>query len=143
MATPYSVFDNRFLNKITDDLLLTMSDEGLERTIDMFRMGATVRFKQCDKFSVRDNELRVYEADFTDEEIEIVANYMVLEWLRQRINSIELMRYNMSTKDYKTFSDAEKLKVLLSIKNDIESETDRMIVSYTYSENSLSQLKKV
>lgn len=143
MATPYSVFDNRFLGKITDDLLLTMSDEGLERTIDMYRNSATVKFKQCDKFGNRDDELRLYGADFTNEEIEIVASYMVLEWIRQRVNSIELMRYNMSTKDYKTFSDAEKLNVLLRIKKDIESEANRMVVSYTYSENTLSELRKV
>lgn len=143
MATPYSVFDNRFLGKITDDLLLTMSDEGLERTIDMYRNSATVRFKQCDKFGNRDDELRVYEADFTDEEVEIVASYMVLEWIRQRVNSIELLKQGMSTKDYQMYSQANHLNSLMVLKKDTESEANRMVVSYTYSENDLSQLRKV
>ena len=142
MATPYSVFDNRFLGKITDDLLLTMSDEGLENTINMYRNSATVRFKQCNKFGNRDDELRLYEADFTNEEIEIVASYMVLEWIRQRINSIELLKQGMSTKDYKTFSQSAHIDSLMKLKKDTESEANRMVVSYTYSENTLSELRK-
>ena len=143
MTTPYSVFDNRFLGKITDDLLLTMSDEGLERTIDMYRDSATVRFKQCNKFDIRDDELRLYEADFTNEEIEIVASYMVLEWIRQRVNSIELLKQGMSTKDYKIYSQSAHLDSLMKLKKDTESEANRMVVSYTYSENTLSELRKV
>ena len=143
MATPYSVFDNRFLGKITDDLLLTMSDEGLERTIDMYRDSATVRFKQCNKFGTYDDELRLYETDFTNEEIEIVASYMVLEWIRQRVNSIELLKQGMSTKDYSMYSQANHIDSLMKLKKDTESEANRMVVSYTYSENNLSQLRKV
>lgn len=143
MATPYSVFDNRFLNKITDDLLLTMSDEGLEKTINMYRNSAVIRFKQCNKFGTHDDESRVYEADFTNEEVEIVASYMVLEWIRQRINSIELLKQGMSTKDYSIYSQANHIDSLMKLKKDTESEANRMVVSYTYSENDLSQLRKV
>ena len=143
MTTPYSVFDNRFLGKITDDLLLTMSDEGLERTIDMYRSSAVIRFKQCNKFGTHDDESRVYEADFTNEEVEIVASYMVLEWIRQRINSIELLKQGMSTKDYKTFSQSAHIDSLMKLKKDTEVENNRLVVGYTYSEGSLSDLRKV
>lgn len=143
MATPYSVFDNRFLNKITDDLLLTMTDENLEKTIDMYRNSASVRFKQCNKFISQNDELRQYDSTFTDEEIEIVANLMVLEWLRQRINSIELLKQSMSTKDYKTFSNANLLDSLINLRKQTLADVDRLIVSYTYSENNLSNLGKV
>lgn len=143
MATPYSVFDNRFLGKITDDLLLTMSDEGLERTINMYRNSAIVRFKQCNKFADYDEELGLYDADFTNEEIEIVASYMVLEWIRQRINSIELLKQGMSTRDYSIYSQSAHIDSLMKLKSNTESEANRMVVSYTYSENDLSQLRKV
>ena len=143
MATPYSVFDNRFLNKITDDLLLTMTDENLEKTIDMYRNSASIRFKQCDKFSSLNDELKQYDSTFTDEEIEIVANLMVLEWLKQRVNSIELLKQSMSTKDYSMYSQANHLEVLIKLRKDTLADVDRLIVSYTYSENNLSNLRKV
>lgn len=143
MATPYFMVDNSFLNKITDDLLLTMTEEHLEKTIDGYRNSASVKFKQCNKLSDKNNELRRYNSTLTDEEIEILANLMVLEWLRQRINSIELLKQSMSTKDYKMYSQANHLDVLIKLRKDTLSEVDRLIVSYTYSENNLSNLGKV
>lgn len=143
MPTPYSVIDNSFLNKITDDLLLTLSDEGLEKIIDMFRVSASVKFKQCNKLSDRDNDLREYNQTLTDEEIEIVANLMVLEWLKQRINSIEILKQTMSTKDYSQYSQANHLNSLVLLRKDILADVDGMLVSYTYSENNLSDLRKM
>ena len=69
MATPYSVIDNLFINKITDSSLLTMTDEFIEKTLDQYRFSAGVRFKQCKKLSDRNEELRQYNQDLTDEEL--------------------------------------------------------------------------
>jgi len=143
MATPYSVIDNSFLNKITDDLLLTMADEYLEKTIDGYRNSASVKFKQCNKLSDKDDIEKQFNQTLTDEEIEIIANLMVLEWLKQRINSIELLKQSMSTKDYRMYSQANHLEVLLKLRKDTLSEVDRLIVSYTYSQNNLNDLRKV
>ena len=42
MSTPYSVVDNSFLNKITDDYLLTLIDENLYKLIGDYRTSASV-----------------------------------------------------------------------------------------------------
>ena len=143
MSTPYAVVDNSFLNKITDDLLLTMTDEYLEKTIDSFRVSASIKFKQCPSLLNRDDVLRQYNSTLTDEEVEILSNLMVLEWLKQRINSIELLKQNMSLKDYHMYSQANHLDTLLKLRKDTSSDIDRLIVSYTYSNNNLSDLGKV
>lgn len=143
MSTPYSLVDNSFLNKITDDLLLTMTEEDLELMINMYRSSAEVRFKQCTKLSDKDTDTRVYGQDLTSEEVEILANLMVLEWLKQRINSIELLKQNLSTRDYKMYSQANHIDSLISLRKNTLSEVDNMIVSYTYSQNNLSNLRKV
>ena len=143
MSTPYAVVDNSFLNKITDDLLLTMPDEYLEKTIDSFRVSASIKFKQCPSLLNRDDVLRQYNSTLTDEEVEILSNLMVLEWLKQRINSIELLKQNMSLKDYHMYSQANHLDTLLKLRKDTISDIDRLIVSYTYSNNNLSDLGKV
>lgn len=143
MSTPYAVVDNSFLNKITDDLLLTITEEYLEKTIDSFRVSASIKFKQCPSLLNRDDVLRQYNSTLTDEEVEILSNLMVLEWLKQRINSIELLKQNMSLKDYHMYSQANHLDTLLKLRKDTSSDIDRLIVSYTYSNNNLSDLGKV
>ncbi len=143
MSTPYSVIDNSFLNKITDDLILTMTGEEIQCMIDAYRVSASTKFKQCNKLSNRDDDLKQYNQTLTDEEIEILANLMVLEWLKPRINSIEVLKPSMSTKDYKAFSNAKHLDSLIKLKKETLAEIDSLIVSYTYSENSLNDLRKV
>ncbi len=140
MATPYSAVDNLFIGKITDSSLLTMDEEFLEKTLDQYRFSAGVRFKQCKKLSDRNEELRQYNQDLTDEEIEILANYMVLEWITPRINAIRNLEPVMTTKDYKAYSNAQHLETLLKMKRDIAQDVDKLMVSYTYSENDLSSL---
>lgn len=142
MSTKYSVIDNSFLNKITDSFLLSMMEGDLQDLIDKYRISAGVSFKQCNKLSDRDNELRIYNQTLTDEEVEILSNLMVVEWLKPRINSIELLRQTMSTKDYTMYSQANHLNSLKALKNETQSDIDRLIVSYTYSNNNLSQLGK-
>ncbi len=143
MSTPYHVVDNSFLSKITDDFLLSIPDEDLQKLIDGYRNSASIKFKQCNKLSDRDDDLRQYNIALTDEEIEILANLMILEWLKPLINSIEILKQGMSTKDYKTFSNANLLDSLIRLRKETLAEVDRLIVAYTYSINSLSDLGKV
>ena len=72
MPTPYYIIDNSFLNKITDDYLLTMRDEYLQELIDGFRISSSVKFKQCSKLLDRDDNLKQYNQTLTDEEVEIL-----------------------------------------------------------------------
>lgn len=140
MSTPFSVVDNSFLNKISDSFLLTIPEENLQSIIDGYRTSAGIRFKQCKKLSNKDIVLRKYNEELTDEEVEILANLMILEWLKPQINSIELLKQGMSNKDYRMFSQANHLESLKGLKKDTQSEVDKLIVSYTYSNNSLSEL---
>jgi hypothetical protein len=143
MSTPYHVVDNSFLSKITDDFLLSIPDEDLQKLIDGYRNSASIKFKQCNKLSDRDDDLRQYNISLTDEEIEILANLMILEWLKPLINSIEILKQSMSTKDYKIYSQANHLNELMALKKETNAEIDKLIISYTYSNNSLDDLGKV
>lgn len=140
MGTPFSDVDNLFLEKISDDMLLSMRPEDIQAMLDNYRRSAGVRFKLCPKTSDRDLEERKYNQELTDEEQEILANIMVIEWIKPRINSIELLETTMSTKDYQTFSNANHLRSLQALYNGVTTDIDRMIVSYSYSENNLESL---
>lgn len=140
MATPYSEVDNRFLEKIEDKMFFNMSNEDMQKTLDMYKVSAGIKFKQCPKIADRDDEARVYNQTLTDEEVEILALLMVVEWVRPRINSIEVLESTMSTRDYQTFSNANHMKALQTMIVNTLREVDRLIVSYTYSENDPNEL---
>lgn len=140
MGTPYSTVDNVFLDKITDDMLLSMSNENLLKTLNTYRRSAAAKFKQCPKMGTFDRDRAAFEQELTDEEIEILSNLMVIEWIRPRINSIELLEPTMSTKDYQAFSNANHLNSLQGLLKATIKDVDRLIVSYTYSENNLDRL---
>lgn len=93
-----------------------MTDVEIQDIIDAYRFSAGTKFKQCNKISYRDDNLRQYNQTLTDEEVEILANLMVLEWLKPRINSIELLKQTMSSKDYSMFSQANHLDTLIKLK---------------------------
>ena len=142
MATTYSVIDNAFLSKIKDHYLLNMDVEYLQELIDGYRRSAIVRFKHCKKLKYRDEDTKEFTQDLTDEEIEILSSLMVLEWVKNQVNSIEVMKMTMTLKDYTVFSNAQQLNSLLSMRKATAEEVDTLIVSYTYSENSLDDLRK-
>lgn len=142
MATSYDVVDNAFLNKITDDYFLNLTETELQNILDKYRNSANVKFKKCSKLSNKDDVLRQYNEDLTDEEVEILANLMILEWLKPKIYSMELLKQSMSSKDFKLYSQANHLRELQELKRETETEINRLIVSYTYSSNSLDDLRK-
>lgn len=140
MSTSYDIVDNSFLNKISDDYLLNLTPEEVQSLIDKYRTSAIPRFKQCKKLSDRDDTLRKFNDDLSDEEIEILANIMVLEWLKPSIYNAEKLKNSLSTKDYKLYSPANLLKELQELKKTTEKDISILIVSYTFSNSSLDDL---
>lgn len=124
-------------------MLLEMTDDNLQGTLDSYRRSAAVKFKQCTKLQERDLKAGTFNEHLTDEEVEILSSLMVVEWIKPRINSIELLEPTMSTKDYQAFSNANHLNSLQGLFKETLRDVDRLIVSYTYSGNSLDGLGEV
>lgn len=142
MSTSYDIIDNVFLEKITDSFIATLTELEIKDLLDNYRRSANVLFKQCKKLSDRDEDLRQYNEDLTDEEVEILASIMVLEWLKPKINSMENIRQGISTKDFKVYSKANHLDKILNLKESTHADIDRMMISYTFSNSSLDNLRK-
>jgi len=77
--------------------------------------------------------------DLSELEEEIIANMMVLEWLKPKINHMDLLEYRLGSKDFQMFSPSGHLKEIRGLKKDTESEIDSLIVKYSYN-NDLSDL---
>lgn len=132
MATPYTDIYIRFRNKIRDYEDLALTDSEIEETDHQRFVSARVRFKKCSKLKSKDDVLMQFEDDLDDEEIEIFAILMVVEWLNPRIATLENFKIHMSNRDLNMGSTANHLKTLIDLKEHYKKEARDLMKSYSY-----------
>ena len=81
-------------------------------------------------------ELEEYNIKLTAEEQNIIATYMIVEWLSQQLASVENTRMKYSGSDFKFTSQANHLAKLLSLLN--ESRRDSFHMQRLYKRRKLS-----
>lgn len=74
------------------------------------------------RFNIYDYDLELgqYNVGLTYEEINIISNYMIVEWLGQQLASVQNTRMKYSGSDFKFTSQANHMQKLLSLKKDYE-----------------------
>ena len=91
--TSFSTVIEAFLGKITDDMYLEITKEETESAAQDYIFGALpfFEFPRTDLYDY-DIENALFNNDLTNEEINIIATYMVVGWLDQQLASIEVTR---------------------------------------------------
>ena len=140
--TPFSVIYDSFFSKITDDSYMEMTYEDTLKILEDLLITAIQKFqfprvpldhdlkKQIKKIkhpgSNEDVEVsevvRVFLNELTEEQINILSTYMIVEWLGQQLATVELVRMKYSGSDFKFTSQANHMAKLLSMKRDYERE---------------------
>ena len=131
--TPFSVVYKSFLSKITDDMYMELTEEETDALLEELLMSAIHKFEfprqSLDYMEVteeiNENETEVILAfinQLTNEEINILATYMIVEWLGQQLASVENVRMKYSGSDFKFTSQANHMQKLLQMKKDYERE---------------------
>lgn len=120
-TTPFSLIYDLFLSKIQDDLYLELTELDTYRLLQDLLLSAIPKFefprKRLDDYNLQDVidvgtyngvesnsqdwELLIYgQGQFnvllTDEEMNILATYMIVEWIGQQLASIENTRMKYS-----------------------------------------------
>ena len=145
--TPFSkVYDN-FLSRITEDMYMELTELDTFRLLEELLISAIPKFEfprvninsyelegidDVEKYSgVESNHKEVnaiiyndgyFLNSLTQEEINILSVYMVVEWLGQQLASIENTRLKYSGSDYKFTSQANHMSKVLALKKDYERE---------------------
>lgn len=146
-STPFSLVYNAFLTKVTDDMYMefteldtfrmlqdllissipkfefprqNISDYDEEYITDEFiYCGAESDYEEVKAFEIEGGE---FNCELTREEINILATYMIVEWLGQQLASIENTRMKYTSADFKMTSQANHMQKILTIKKDYERE---------------------
>lgn len=143
--TLFSLIYDSFLSKITDDMFLELTELDTFRMLEQLLLSAIEDF-QFPRKNLQDYELfgildqRTYNgvesnheevlaiiysngyfnSILTNEEINIISEYMIVEWLGQQLASIENTRMKYSGSDFKMTSQANHMQKLLQLKKDYE-----------------------
>jgi hypothetical protein len=137
MATLYTAVNQAFLSKITDSWLGGLKDAELGEQCTVYRNTAVAKFSKCRKDLTLQNATGFIE-DLSGEEIEILASFMVLEWLTPQVYSVELIRQALGNREFQLSSQANHLKELKSLRKDTQIEVSKLLVDYTYNNHSQS-----
>ena len=127
------VYD-RFFDLITDDMYVEWTEEDTKKDVQNILVAAIPNF-EFPKISLKYEILKYdlvefsddsyFYADFTEEEINIVAKLMVINWLQRQITSIENTRQKYYGDSFKLTSQASHLKALISLKEDLQKDSKK------------------
>lgn len=142
MATPYSDIFTVFSSLITDYSFVELEESDLTTLLTIYLHSSCTKFSKCNKdLSDRTEATSLAEGtfnfDLTDMEVLILANYMIDEWLSPKLNTSDLLKQILGTKDYNLFSSANQIKELRALREDTRDEINRLIIDYSY--NDLNQ----
>lgn len=113
----YSVF----FSKITDDMYLELTQADTEAmAYDLFKNALPhFEFPRVDIYDY-DEETLEYPFALSNDEQNIIAIYMIVEWFGQQIASVEVTRMKYGGSDFKFTSQANHLAKLIKAKEDYE-----------------------
>lgn len=127
-----------FLSKITDDMYMELTPEDTEKILQQLLLSAIAKFefpRQSLDYEISITSIYDQEEDtqkeqrqlffinkLTEEQINIISTYMIVEWLGQQVASVENTRMKYSGSDFKFTSQANHIQKLLQLKKDYERE---------------------
>ena len=115
--TKFAVVYDTFLSKITDDMYMELTIDDTRAMLEELLMSALhwFEFPRVNIFDY-DKEIREFNVSLSNEEINIIATYMIVEWIGQQLASVENTRMKYSGSDFKFTSQANHLAKLQSLK---------------------------
>lgn len=128
---------NAFLSKITDYDILEYDEDDRNSIIESYLQPALARFSRySDKTFTNDMGFEEIKTDvfLTSEEIGIVSDLMLAQWIKPYILNAENLRLQFNTKDFTKTSPANLLKELRETYDTLISESERKLTEFAYLE---------
>lgn len=134
MPTPYERIYENLLPKFKDyDIPLMTTDEVKEYLHD-FLVPAITKFHVCRKdLNDRNDILERFNVELSDVEVEILSNYMLLEYLDSTyIRVPTLLKMSLSSSDFNSYSAANALDKLMAMHKTYLAENETLLARYAW-----------
>ena len=146
MVTPYKVLFDGVVTKLRSTGIPNITEDEFDEILLDYIRPACVKFRASKQdLSKRSDALASFEIELTDEEMEILINFMYMEFLTANyINVPSLLRQSLVSKDYHAFSSRNHLDGLINLRDITKKETKQMISIYSNMESEIfSKLKTI
>lgn len=132
MGTPYTVLYESVLSKIKDYDFLNLDEQDIYSILSEYVRPAIVSFRIC-KVDLSDRNDDGFNIVLNDTEIEILSNYMVINYLDSNYIRVPLaLKQSLSSKDFNAFSPANQLDKLMTVRNKYLSDNETLLSRYSW-----------
>lgn len=138
MMTPYETVYTRFLSKIRDYPLLEELNkengkEFVESIMNDYLLSAIANFTyRTTRIKDRDDETKQFNNKLNEAEIEILAKFMLVAYLTPIIVSSDKIEYNLTSKDFRSWSPGNLIAQIGEIKKREEDGADWLMIQNYY-----------
>ena len=134
MATPYEKLYENLLPKFRSYEIPLMSTEEVKDYLHDFLIPAISRFHVCRKdLNNRDDILQRFNVKLSDIEIEILSNYLLIEYIdSEYIRVPSLLKISLPSSDFKAFSKANMIEKLVSMRTRYLTENETLLSRYAW-----------
>ena len=134
MATPYEKLYENLLPKFRSYEIPLMSTEEVKDYLHDFLIPAISRFHVCRKdLNDRDDILQRFNIELSDIEIEILSNYMLIEYIdSEYVRVPSLLKIQLPSSDFKYYSPANHLDKLTAMHKNYVSENETLLSRYAW-----------
>ena len=108
-----------FLAGITDDMFMEMTKEDTEQLLEEIMLAAIPQFEfpKKDLFDL-DMKNKKFNCHLDIQELMILRQYMIVEWIGYQLASIENIRQKYSSNDFKFTSQASHIDKLIKLRQE-------------------------
>ena len=134
MATSYEKLYENLLPKFRSYEIPLMSTEEVKDYLHDFLIPAVSRFHVCRKnLNDRDDILQRFNIDLSDIEIEILSNYLLIEYIdSEYIRVPSLLKISLPSSDFKAFSKANMVEKLVAMRTRYLIENETLLSRYAW-----------
>ena len=134
MPTSYEKIYENLLPKFRSYEIPLMSTEDVKDFLHDFLIPAISRFHVCRKdLNDRDDILQRFNVDLSDIEIEILSNYLLIEYIdSEYIRVPTVLKASLPSSDFKAFSPANFLDKLMAMHKTYVTENETLLSRYAW-----------
>lgn len=132
--TEYKDIYEKFLSKIEDEYLASLTDEKLHVALYPLLLNAINDFSRISEHNLRkrDERARVFYETLSEDEIEVLAVLMKPAWLERYMNSSRKIEQQYYDAGIKTYSPNENLRNLTNMYQQYLVDARKAKTEYTY-----------
>ena len=122
-GTSFTLVYDSFFSKITDDMYMQLDESDTYAILQQLLISAIQKF-EFPRINIWNFDLEQgkFNVALTSQEINVLAVYMIVEWLSQQLATVQNTRMKYSGSDFKFTSQANHMHKILQLKKDYERE---------------------